>query len=433
MKSNLHIALLSALIGTTMLSHLAYAETKEEKKLYPLQAYLPVRMSGYVKWESYGDSRQVFGYRDDQNLYYPEKKDPDSSCQDINAHGQFQMAAIQSRLRFEADGPTISRAKTMGAIEADFFGKAGISDIFRLRHAYLQMQWKRVGIIAGQYWHPLYVPGADPRTVSFNTGSPMETFSRNPQLRITCKPTEQTDIMFAATTELDSPSDGPIGSSTTYMRNAIVPMLDAQCKTTWRNHIFGIDVEYKRIVPRLETNEGVKAHESLNSVSAIGYAVLQGERISSRFKFIFAQNPTDVNMIGGYAVHCVNTDDDHRQYTNFNTIAWWNDTEFNYHDKLYPGWFIGIIKNIGAQDTILQNVTDANGTITDQRIFGLGTDIDYVFRISPRLVWKAQNLAFGAEIEYTRAAYGTINSKGDVINTDPVGNVRLLLALFYYI
>ena len=39
---------------------------------------------------------------------------------------------------------------------------------------------------------------------------------------------------------------------------------------------------------------------------------------------------------------------------------------------------------------------------------------------------------FGAEFEYTRAAYGTINTKGDVVNTDPVGNFRVLLTLFYY-
>lgn len=98
-----------------------------------------------------------------------------------------------------------------------------------------------------------------------------------------------------------------------------------------------------------------------------------------------------------------------------------------------PGWFIGIIKNLGARTTILQNVTDDNGTITDQRIFGLGTNIDYVFRVSPRLTWKAKNYQFSAEFEYTRAAYGTINDKGSVINTDPVGNFRVLLAMFYYL
>ena len=131
--------LLIALISAASLGQLALAEPKEEKKLYPLQAYIPIRISGYVKWEAYGDSRQVFGFRDDEVLYYPEKKNLDANCQDINGNGQFQMAALQSRIHLEADGPTISRAVTLGVIEADFFGKAGISNIVRLRHAYLQL------------------------------------------------------------------------------------------------------------------------------------------------------------------------------------------------------------------------------------------------------------------------------------------------------
>ncbi len=429
MKRTLIMAVISAMV----ICQLSHAEIKEEKKLYPLQAYLPIRVSGYIKWESYGDSRQVFGFRDDQVLYYPEKKDLDVNCQDINANGQFQMAALQSRLHIDADGPNISQATTLGVIEADFFGNAGIANIVRLRLAYLQLLWEKVSICAGQYWHPLYVPGVDVRTVSFNAGSPLETFSRNPQLRITYKPTTHTNFIFAASTEFDFPSRGPIGGSTTYMRDAMVPMLDAQIKTNWREHIFGAGLDYKRIVPRLQTNTGIKAHESLNSFSVIAYSAFNWERVSTYNKFMFVQNAVDQNMIGGYAVHCVDATNDHREYTNLNGIAWWNDTEFNYHDKFVPGWFIGIIKNIGAHETILQNVTDDDGNITDQRIFGLGTDIDYVFRVSPRLTWKAKNFKFGAEFEYTRAAYGTINSKGDVINTDPVGNFRVLLALFYYL
>ena len=424
---------LMVLIGATVVCQLSHAEIKEEKELYPLQAYLPIRISGYIKWESFADSRQVVGSGNDQYLLYPKKKDLDINCQDINANGQFQMVAIQSRLHIDADGPIIGRAASLGVLEADFFGKAGIVNIMRMRHAYLKLIWKNISILAGQYWQPFFTPEVTARTISFNGGNPIESSSRNPQLRISYNPTQKTDFIFAASTELDNPSDGPIGSSTTYMRNALVPMFDAQIKTDWRTHIFGIDVNYKRIVPRLQTNTGIKAHESLNSFLVGIYSAFNWESVSTRNKFMFVQNAVDQLMTGGYAVHCVDAIDDHRKYTNLNGISWWNDTEFNYHDKFMPGWFIGIIKNIGARETILQNVTDAEGNITDQRIFGLGTDIDYVFRVSPRLTWKANNFQFSAEFEYTRAAYGTINNKGDVINTDPVGNFRVLLALFYYL
>lgn len=425
--------LLRAVISALVICQLSHAEIKEEKKLYPLQAYLPIRVSGYIKWESYGDSRQVVGGGNDQYLLFPKKKDLDANCQDINANGQFQMVAIQSRLHIDADGPTIGRAASLGVVEADFFGKAGIVNIIRMRHAYLKLMWEKISILAGQYWHPFFIPEVAARTLSFNGGNPIESASRNPQLRITYSPTSKIDFLFAASTELDNPSEGPIGSSTTYMRDAIVPMLDAQIKTRWRTHIFGIDLDYKRIVPRLQTNTGIKAHESLHSFCAVAFNAFNWEKVSTYNKFMFVQNAVDQLMSGGYAVHCVDAIDDHREYTNLNSIAWSNDTEFNYHDKFVPGWFIGIIKNIGSHETILQNVTDAEGNITDQRIFGLGTDIDYIFRVSPRLTWKADNFMFGAEFEYTRAAYGTINNKGDVINTDPVGNFRVLLSLFYFL
>lgn len=426
--------LFALLLEISIIPSLSYSTTIHTKKTwYPLQAYLPIRVSGYVKWEAYADSRQVVGSQNDQFLLYPEPKDCDTICQDINAHGQFEMAAIQTRLHIEADGPSISKATSLGVIEADFYGKSNIPNIVRMRLAYLRLSWEKVSILAGQYWHPLYATDAYVRTISFNSGSPMDAYSRDPQLRIIWTPTPRTDVIFATVSELDTPSDGPIGFSTTYMRNAIVPMLNAHIKTKWREHVFGAGCCYKRIVPRLETNMGIKAHESLNSFSAIAYSAFNWEHVSTYNKIMFVQNAVDHNMTGGYAVRCVDASDDHREYANLNGIAYWNDTEFNYHDKFIPGWFVGIVKNLGARTTILQNVTDDNGTITDKRIFGLGTDIDYLVRVSPRLTWKTHNYQFSAEFEYTRAAYGTIDSKGSVINTNPVGNFRVLLAMFYYL
>lgn len=426
-----HNSGISVVISCLILaSHYVYSNNG--KKLYPLQCYLPIKISGYVQHESFWDSRQVVGFREDHYLLYPEKKVFDAQCQDINARGQFNMVAIQTRLRVDADGPQIGGAQSAATIEADFFGR-GISNSVRMRHAFLKLDWDHLHLLAGQYWHPVYIPGADPRVHSFNGGAPIEIYSRAPQLRFTYKFSKQIDVLFAASSELDSPSDGPLGADTSYLRNAIIPMLDLHLQTHVNNHLFGIGVNYKRIVPRLQTNTGIAAHESLNSICAIAYGSLTWEKISTRTKLIFAQNAFDQNMIGGYAVHCVDPIDDHRDYTNINVVSWWNDTEIEYRRSLLPGFFIGIVKNLGARTTILQNVTDQDGTVTDKRIYGQGTDIDYVFRCAPRISWKSHNFTFGAELEYTRAAYGTITNDADVIDTTPVGNVRLLLALYYFI
>ena len=137
-------------------------------------------------------------------------------------------------------------------------------------------------------------------------------------------------------------------------------------------------------------------------------------------------------MIGGYAVSSIDQDCDQQTYTSLNVIAAWNDTQITKSKSIMPGWFIGFVKSLGARDTVLPNVVDAEGTVTERRIFGIGTDIDYVFRFSPRLEWKVSNFLLGVELEYTRAAFGTIDNTGNVINTVPVANTRLLVGLFYY-
>lgn len=400
----------------------------------PVESKFPIQVSGYVKHESYWDTRQVFGARADQTLLFPEKKKLDSNCNDINAQGQYEMVAIQSRMRFSIFGPQIKHAKTHGVIEFDFFGKDGINNIIRMRHAHLFLTWEKVEMLAGQAYHPLYVLyECEPRTLSFNTGIPMETFSRNPQFRITWTPSPRVNFIFCASTELDFPSDGPDGLDTKYMRDAVVPMLDFQMQTHFSEHLFGFGIDYKRIRPRLETLTGVKANETLNSIIVIAYNALNWESFNTRTKFMFVQNPTDQNMTGGYAVHSVDPINDRRTYTNLNGIALWNDSDITKSKSVIPGWFIGFIKNIGSRKTILQNVVDSNDTITDKRIFGIGTDLDYVFRVSPRIQWQVNNFMFGVEVEYTRAAFGTIDCDGKVINTDPVGNTRLLVTLYYYL
>ena len=76
-----------------------------------------------------------------------------------------------------------------GVVEADFFGNENAAFVdangFRLRHAYAQLSWKKTQLLFGQYWHPMFVPACYSEVISFNTGAPMQPFSRNPQLRLT--------------------------------------------------------------------------------------------------------------------------------------------------------------------------------------------------------------------------------------------------------
>lgn len=393
---------------------------------------IPVELSGYVKHESFWDSRQVVGEGFDQVLLYPEPKKLDNLCDDINGRGQFDSVPIQTRLHIDIDGPQIRNATSSAVIEGHFFGRAEIHNIFSLRHAYFKLDWGNVEFIGGQTWHPMYFPECEVRTVSFNTGLPIAAFARDPQVSLIYK-TNHFDIQFTAISELGFVSDGPIGFSSTYMRNGVVPNLDFRVIGHSGEHIFAALLDYKRIRPRLETNTGLKTDETLNSVSAALFNTLNYDSISICSSLTFAQNGTDQSLIGGYAVKCIDAETDIRSYTNINTLSVWTDWQCRPHKPVQFGLFFGYIKSFGARTCIEPNLTDADDVITERRIFGFGTDIDHIIRLSPRVQWKVKDFEFAGEVEFTRSAFGIINDKAKVVNTCPVNNTRLLLALFYFI
>ena len=275
----------------------------------------------------------------------------------------------------------------------------------------MQLDWEKFTLQLGQTWHPLAVLQCYADTISFNNGVPIDIYSRSPLIKATYHGTNF-DFIACLSTQLDFNSDGPNGFSTEYMRNAIVPNLHAQLQGLFGKHVAGIGVDYKRLRPRIETFTGFKTSESLSSVAAIAYLSLNFPSVVFRTKVIFGQNAHDYGMISGYAVHTIDPITDERTYANLQAVSYWIDVAVVKSKKIEPGIFIGYVKNIGATKTILPNVVDTTGTVTEKRIFGFGTDADHVFRVSPRCRWRINKLTLAGEIEYTRAAFGTINNKG---------------------
>jgi hypothetical protein len=388
---------------------------------------------GYVKHESFWDTRQIVGGNDDQNLLYPENRLFDPQGNDINAHGEFNTSVLETRMGFAVDGPPVGQAKSLALIEWDLIGRDITEplDVFALRHAYVQIEWECFKLIAGQTWHPLALPMTD--TISFNQGNPISAYGRSPQVFLSYK-LGCFEFWGAALSQIDFTSDGPQGESSEYLRNAVMPNLNFQV----HYHIdeaneVGVMVDIKRLVPRLETLTGYKAYESIMSYSADAFVMLHWPRWFLISEVTFASNLYEFNTLGGYAVHSVEPVTDHRTYTNVRSVSWWVDTAMTKTHKLQPGIFLGVVKNIGAPKTVLPNVVGPDGTIIDQRVYVLGPNVDTVFRISPRFRLRiADQCTFGVEIEYTRAAYGTMTADAKVTNTSPVGNTRLLGALYYY-
>lgn len=393
---------------------------QEEEKSFGIE------FSGFVKTDVFLDSRQTVSVREGHFLLWPspEKLDPDNK--DINAKSSFNILSIQTRLRGSISGPDAFGAKTSGLIEADFFGNENpdFSDVngFRLRHAFVKLNWEKTELLIGQFWHPMFITDCFPGVISFNTGAPFQPFSRNPQIKLTQK-IGIFKLILAAQSQRDF-ANRLVGSSTqtsSYLRNSVVPDMQFQVHfAPDPNFIAGIGGGYKIIVPQIESSANYQTDVKTSALSALAFFKVNLDVLTIKAEGVYGQNGCDYLLPGGFAVK--DTTDYTRElieYTPISAISAWTDMHTN--GKIFQaGLFAGYAKNLGSKDNV-------NGPV-----YGLGTDIANIFRVSPRLIVNSGKFSVAAELEYTSAAYGTRDIKAVPKNTKTVVNLRILLAAYYY-
>ncbi|GAB4290961.1 MAG: hypothetical protein Kow0068_16330 [Marinilabiliales bacterium] len=411
-----------------------------------------IKFSGFVKADYMFDTRQTVAVREGHFLLYPKAVENDAEGKDINAVPNLNMLAIQSRLTGKITGPDAFGAKTSGVIEGAFFGHSdGDINGFRLRHAFVKLDWGKTNLIAGQYWHAMFVTECFPGVISFNTGVPFQPFSRNPQLRITHS-AGSLKIIGALQAQRDftgyyfDPVSGNKVSGSAGLRNSGIPDMQFQVHYNGLdqesgNGIYaGIGVGYKFIKPSIYTYGFDTAgnvmkystNEMVASYSALGFIKYKNKPITVKLEGVYGQNMTDLLMLGGYAEYgIIDTLRNTVSYTPYNIMSTWLECHTN-GKKIQGGLFLGYTQNLGVQDTIGGNV------------FARGANIKSVMRVAPRVVFISGKVKFATEIEYTSAAYqkgdpnGTtiedilgVDNKGVINNTETASNIRLLLSLIY--
>jgi len=382
-----------------------------------------IKFSGYVRTDVLYDTRQSSasnGLREGHFYLFPDNVLYDADLVDINASPSFHMLSIQSRLRGDIQGPDAFGAKTSGVLEAEFFG-TGEADLngFRLRHAFTKLDWGKFLLLVGQTWHPMFPTECFPGTVSFNTGAPFTPFSRNPQLKFTYKP-GKFSATLTAYSQRDFTSTGPDGSGNKYMRNSGLPGLNAQIKIPVTSAGFAlIGGDFKTIRPELRTAANFENPNTLSSLAGFATLHIKTQPLSITLMGAYCQNATDLTMIGGYGVaDIIDTETGIRTFANLTTANGWIDLYTN-GEKVQAGLFVGYSKNLGS-------ASELNGPL-----FGRGTNIDYLARISPRLLFISGKFSLAAEFETTIAAYGTPDNFGKITDPEPVTNYRMLLAATY--
>jgi len=381
-----------------------------------------IKFSGFVKNDFIFDSRQTVSLRRGHFLLWPAAELPDIDDHDINAKANFNFLAIQTRLKGTITGPDVFGAKTSAVIEGAFFGHSN-PDVngFRLRHAFGKLNWENTELLFGQYWHPMFIAQSFPGVVSFNTGAPFQPFARNPQLRITHK-TGKISLMVVAFSQVDFTSPG--GSIP--LRNSMVPETHFQVSYNSKNSeagteiLAGLGAGYKMIVPRLQTDSGYVAHDKFGSIMAQGFLKIRVPKVTIKLEGTYGQNNDDALMLSSWGVTSVDPLTDHREYTPLSSMAFWADIHTN-GVTWQAGLFAGYTKNLGADEQILPEYK-----------FGARSDIDYIYRVSPRIIYNVGKLRFALELEYTTAAFGEINVNGTIDDGVPVSNLRTLIGAYYF-
>jgi hypothetical protein len=406
------------------------AMAQEEKKF-------GIQFEGFIKSDIMFDSRQTINVREGHFLLYPKNEMLDPDGKDINANPTFHILSIQTRLAGVIKGPDALGAKTSGLIEGEFFGQAisGGEDLngFRLRHAYVRLDWKTTQLLVGQYWHPLFNTNCFPGTVSFNTGAPFEPFNRSPQIRITQK-FGGLSLIAAILAQRDFTSTGPNGASSEYARNAAIPSGNLNVEYNLKNESTGFEFlvgaggNFKTIKPLMSSSTGYKTTSQVASLGFTGYIKIVTKPVTIKLHEYFGGNSTEFTMLGGYAVN--DTTDRNKafvDYTVTRTLAFWADINTN-GKKVQFGLFGGYTKNLGTSEII-------NGPI-----YARNADIDYVYRVAPRVLFNAGKFRIAPEIEYTVAAFATQdaeniimrNEYGKITGSKEIGNFRFLIGVFYF-
>lgn len=404
----------------------------------PLFAKLPFNifnctLSGYIKAETYTDSRQTRGDEIIDISFFPKPQELDPAGHDINAQAATYMDAFESRTRVTMEGLKMRDATIKGLIEADFeVFYSGITNIPHLRHAYLTLDWKRASLLLGHTWHPVVF--LESKTINYNGSTPFDFYARCPQLAFTYHTSKNVDLIAVAASQVDYDNDGPYGYDSDYIRWALVPNLHLQCKWFLKNHTMSFGFDYRRLTPRLKSDTDFKVNEHINSIAAIWYLGLKWPSIEVNTKVNWGQNVNNYNGIGGFAVREGSADPitDHREYTNISAIGAWMDIEIVKNKKIKPAIFIAYTQNLGSSQPIDFDIVDNNNVLIERRIYGFVPDVHNVIRISSRLTSDINNMTFAGEVEYTRAAYGTITRSATVINTTPAELIRCTFAAYYY-
>jgi hypothetical protein len=387
-----------------------------------------ISIYGFIRNDMNYDSRQNVFVREGQLDLYPKDKDIQSDGKDYNKKSQLNILGILTRFGVKISGPDAFKAKTSAVIEGDFFGQSDVNiGLFRLRHGYVKLDWKKSALTLGQTWYPLFIPECFPGTVNFNTGIPIAPFGWAGQIKYTAKFTDKTSLSLTAykPREFAVSNVNNADNTNAASMNATLPELNAHLQHKADKILFGAQIDFSMLKPYVKYGTASNltvSDETVSGLTAMAYAKFSGKKIMVKTQLVLGQNTTHWVMMGGYYGYKTSPTSI-ETYKPAKTTAAWMDI-YGTGKKIVPGLFVGYSANNGAKT----GATAAYG-----RAIGMsGRGVKDLFRVSPRLDFISGKLSFRNELEFTQAQYGIRSSEGKVTgSTDKITNIRFTFSTVY--
>lgn len=406
--------LLAALVGMS-------AGAMAQKKGFSYKFY------GQVRADLFYNTRTNSETVDGLFYMYPLDKLPDADGNDLNDQGNGNLYALYSRVGVDVAGPMLGKARTSAKVEVDFRGSGTSYSLFRLRHAYFNLDWGTSALLVGQTWHPLYGDVA-PEILNLNMGAPFQPFSRAPQVRyrftrkhfqLTASAIWQSQYLFVGPAS-DKAGETSTSKSQNFIKNSCVPEFYVGMDYRRPELIAGAGVHVSSIRPRTKSVVGsdtYKVDERVTGVSAEAHLKYTHERFLLSAKSVLGTNLTQTSTVGGYGITSVDPRTGEQTYTPLRTSATWLNVA--YGKTWRPALFFGYLKNLGAST----EVSDVLGT---------GTNLDQLLNATAELTYNRGNWKLGAEYSLCNAWYGDeFSAKAKALSSHTVMNHRVVMTAIY--
>ena len=406
--------LLAALVGMS-------AGAMAQKKGFSYKFY------GQVRADLFYNTRTNSETVDGLFYMYPLDKLPDADGNDLNDQGNGNLYALYSRVGVDVAGPMLGKARTSAKVEVDFRGSGTSYSLFRLRHAYFNLDWGTSALLVGQTWHPLYGDVA-PEILNLNMGAPFQPFSRAPQVRyrftrkhfqLTASAIWQSQYLSVGPAS-DKAGETSTSKSQNFIKNSCVPEFYVGMDYRRPELIAGAGVHVSSIRPRTKSVVGsdtYKVDERVTGVSAEAHLKYTHERFLLSAKSVMGTNLTQTSTVGGYGITSVDPRTGEQTYTPLRTSATWLNVA--YGKTWRPALFFGYLKNLGAST----EVSDVLGT---------GTNLDQLLNATAELTYNRGNWKLGAEYSLCNAWYGDeFSAKAKALSSHTVMNHRVVMTAIY--